>query len=77
MNRTGQLSIVNIVFFVILVAVSAIMTPVMGDFITQVQSSGNYSALTNTAMDLVLPMFWLGVIITFFLYVVPVRPQQF
>ena len=76
-NKRGQLSIVNIVFFLILVAVGAVVSPIMSSFLDASIIANNYTGTTALLMNSLVPMFWIGIIITFFLYVTPVRPQQF
>lgn len=77
MNKKGQLSIINIIFYLILVFIMAIASGVINEFLTTAATAANYSGLTLTLVQLIVPFMWLGLIITFFLYVVPVRPQQF
>lgn len=76
-NRRGQLSIINIVFFLILVAVGAVVSPIMSDFLNSAILANNYTGTTALLMNSLVPMFWIGIIITFFLYVTPLRPQQY
>ena len=76
-NIRGQLSIVNIIFFLILVAVVAVINPIIGSFIDTSIASNNYSATSLLLMNNITAMVWIGVIITFFLYVTPIRPQQY
>jgi TRAP-type C4-dicarboxylate transport system permease small subunit len=77
MNRRGQLSIINIIFFLILTFVMAVCSGVIDQFITTFAVQMNATGLTLTLMNLVVPFMWLGLVITFFLYVVPIRPQQY
>jgi quinol-cytochrome oxidoreductase complex cytochrome b subunit len=75
--KKGQLSIINIIFFVVLVMIVGIATAIIGPFLDDQQAANNYSATTNTIMNMIVPLIWLGAIITFFLYVTPVRTNQF
>ena len=77
MNKKGQLSIINIIFFLILVFVMAICSGVINSFINDFAVQMNATGLTLTLMQLIVPFMWLGLIITFFLYITPIRPQQF
>ncbi len=77
MNTKGQLSIVNIIFFVILVFMLAITSSVINTFINEQITVNNYTGTTLILMQLIVPFMWLGLIITFFLYVTPIRPQQY
>jgi len=77
MNKHGQLSIVNIIFFAILVFIMAIFSGVLNSFLVDMAVANNATGLTLTLMQLIVPMMWLGLIITFFLYITPIRPQQF
>lgn len=76
-DKKGQLSIVNIIFFLILVVVVAIINPIIGSFIDNSIATHNYSATSLLIMNNITAMVWIGVIITFFLYVTPIRPQQY
>lgn len=79
MNKQAQLSIINIVFFLILVVLAAVVTPIMNGVLQDVlnTSNMNLSSTARLAVQAVIPFFWLGVIITFFLYVSPIRPEQY
>lgn len=76
-SRKGQLSIVNIVFFVILVVLAAVISPILSGFLDESIIVNNYTGLTALLMNSIVPLFWIGIIITFFLYVTPIRPQQY
>lgn len=77
--KKGQLSIINIVFFMVLVVLVAVLTPIINSFITEYQTSNNITSSSTTGLitNAIVPLIWVGVIITFFLYVTPVRPQQY
>jgi ABC-type Na+ efflux pump permease subunit len=76
-TKKGQLSIVNIIFFIILAFMLAIGSSVINSFINDQIAVNNYTGTTLILMQLIVPFMWLGLIITFFLYVTPVRPQQY
>ena len=75
-GKFGQLSIVNIVVWLILVAMGAVITPILSEFAQTAADSTN-NTLTQVAANAITPLFWVGIIITFFLYVTPVRVQQY
>lgn len=77
LSRQGQLSIVNIVFFLILVVLAAVISPIISETLDESIETNNYTGMTALLMNSIVPMFWIGIIITFFLYVTPIRPQQF
>lgn len=77
MNKTGQLSIINIVFFLILVVLAAVISPIISEVLDDSIATNNYTGIVALLMNSIVPMFWLGIIITFFLYVTPIRPQQY
>lgn len=77
MNKKGQLSIINIVFFVVLVVMGAILTPIVSNFTDDTITTNNYTGTTAFLLNSIVPLMWLGIIITFFLYVTPIRPQQY
>lgn len=76
-TKKGQLSIVNIIFFMILAFMLAISSSVINSFINEQITVNNYTGMTLILMQLIVPFMWLGLIITFFLYVTPIRPQQY
>lgn len=75
--KKGQLSIINIVFFVILVALAAVLSPIISEMMDNSIEANNYTGTTALLMNNIVVMFWIGIIITFFLYVTPLRPQQY
>ena len=77
MNKRGQLSMVNIIFFVVLALVMAVASSVINGFLQEQVTVNNYTGMTLILINLIVPLMWIGLIITFFLYVVPIRPQQF
>ena len=76
-NKSGQLSIINIVFFLILVVLAAVISPIISSVLDDSIIANNYTGIVALLMNSIVPMFWLGIIITFFLYVTPIRPQQY
>jgi hypothetical protein len=75
LNKRGQLSIINIMWFVILVAVGAVVTPLLAEFAAIGADAAN-SSMGSLGASAIVPFFWLGVIITFFIYVIPQGVQQ-
>lgn len=76
LNNRGQLSLINIIFWVILVAVAAVLTPVVSTFMDSVANSTN-NTTTIILAQAVVPFFWLAIVITLLLYLTPVRLQQY
>lgn len=76
-NSKGQLSIINIIFFIVLVIIVGIASAVLNPYLNNEIIANNYTGTTAMIMQLIVPMIWLGAIITFFLYVTPIRPNQF
>lgn len=76
-TKKGQLSIVNIFSFMILVIIMAILTPFISGFISDMISNGNYSDIQIMVANAIVPLMWVGLIITFFLYLTPIRPNQY
>lgn len=78
MNKKGQLSFINIFSWVILLILGVIFTPMINSFISDtINNTANLSTMTLLIMRSILPMFWLGIVITFFLYVAPIQPRQY
>jgi MFS-type transporter involved in bile tolerance (Atg22 family) len=76
-NKKGQLSMVNIIFFLILAFVMAICSSVMNGFLNDQIIANNYTGMIATLINLVVPFMWLGLVVTFFLYVTPIQPRQY
>lgn len=76
-NRRGQLSIINIIFFLIIIAISVVVTPIMNDFLTAMVVANNFTGISLLIVNAIIPMYWLGIVVTFFMYVTPIRPQQY
>jgi uncharacterized protein (UPF0333 family) len=74
--KKGQLSIVNIFMWVILVAIGAVVTPILSEF-AQVAANATNATTAILLANSIVPVFWLGVVITFFLYIAPIRVQQY
>ena len=78
MNKKGQLSFINIFSWVILLILGVIFTPMINSFISDtINNTANLSTMTLLVMRAILPLFWLGIVITFFLYVAPIQPRQY
>ena len=78
MNKKGQLSFINIFSWVILLILAVIFTPMINSFISDtINNTPNLSTMTLLIMRSILPVFWLGIVITFFLYVAPIQPRQY
>lgn len=77
MNRKGQLSIVNMIFFVFIVGIAVVITPVINSFINDAISTNNITGISATIMQSIVPIFWLGIIVTFFIYISPISVRQF
>lgn len=77
MNKKGQLSIINIIFFLIIVAISVVVTPIMNTFLQDMITANNFSGMTLLIVNAIIPMYWLGIVVVFFMYVTPIRPQQY
>lgn len=69
MNKFAQLQIVSILMFVLVVAVAAIISPIIGTFMSDAINSSNATGTTLLLMQSVVPVFWIGIIITFFVMI--------
>jgi len=74
-NKKGQLSLINMLWWVILVAVGAIFTPILADF-ANIAANNSNSTMGSIIASAIVPFFWLGIVITFFIYVVPMGLQR-
>jgi hypothetical protein len=65
------------IMWVILVAIGAIVTPLLAEF-AEIAYNATNSTTTQIISQAIVPFFWLGVIITFFMFVSPqLRPREF
>lgn len=75
-NKKGQMLIVNIILYVIVLIVAAVLTPVISQAIVEsINNSMNLSSTSIMVMNMIVPIFWLGIIVIFFIAVVP-RPMR-
>lgn len=74
-NRRAQLSIVNMLFFVILIICAVAVTPIISQSIHSGDMYQNGSSIERLIYDAIVPFFWLGIIITFFMYISPLAPN--
>lgn len=67
---------INIIFWVILVAIAAVLTPILSSFMDEVASGTNNTTVQVVASG-VVPIFWIAIILVLLLYLTPVRVQQY
>ena len=78
MNTKGQLSIVNILFFVIILGFAVVVTPVAQSFIDASITANNITGISALIMNAIVPFMWLGILATLFIYIAPVgQVRQF
>lgn len=70
MYKKGQLTIVSIIMWVMLVIVAAVMTPIVQQSADTVVNSTNNS-MTQLTAQAITPVMWIGVIASFFVFVQP------
>lgn len=75
MNNKGQLSLINMIWWIIIVIVGAIFTPILADWANVASTTANSTAGSLIASALV-PLFWVGIVITFFIFVIPIGIQR-
>jgi len=76
-DKFGQLSMVNIIFFVITAFVLALCSGIISSFLAQAVIDYNYTGITALIISAIVPMMWLGLLVTLFMFIAPVRPGQF
>lgn len=69
-NRRGQLSIVNLISWVILLIVSIVLTPIAKGFINTA-IEGTNSSLEILLLNAILPIYWLLLIGVLVIYAIP------
>ena len=75
MNKKGQLSLINIMWWIILVAVGAVFTPMLAEWANIASVNAN-SSMGSMIASSIVPFFWIGIVITFFIYVIPMGLQR-
>ena len=75
-NRKAQMTIIGVLLVFILVVILANLMPTILDQIAIGKNASGIGTSTKALMDLIPLFFWLGVIITLFIYVVPFRPTE-
>ena len=77
MNNLGQIqTIINIIIFVITVALAAVISPILSGFMNEAINSTNATGTSLLLMQSVVPVFWIGIIITFFILIGAGRQSQ-
>lgn len=74
--KRGQLSIANLFNWFVLVIIAGVLTMVMSPFIVEFTASEN-NTLNKVVIYAIIPMFWIGVLMTLMMYAqpqVPFRP---
>ena len=75
--KKGQLSIINIFWWLIIVALGAVATPLLGSFAnTCITNALVNDTLTPLLCGAIVPFLWIGIIITFFIFVIPQGLRQ-
>ena len=74
MNKKAQLSISNIMFWIILVVVSVVLTPIARSFISDA-IAGTNNSLEILVLNGILPIYWILLIIVLVNYASPQRPM--
>ena len=69
-NKRAQLSIINVISWIILIVVSVVMTPIARGFINDAISQTN-NTLEILALNGILPIYWLLVIGALVAYAIP------
>lgn len=75
-NKKAQLSMVSVLMWAILVAIGGILTPILAEFAEIAFNATNNSA-TQIISQAIVPFFWLGVIMTFFMMLSPTRAREY
>ena len=73
--KRGQLSIANLINWVILVIIVGVLTLVLSPIIIDITNSENNS-LNKLVIYLVIPFLWLAVLLTLMLYAQPQAPLR-
>lgn len=72
-NKRGQLSIANLMNWVILVIIGGVLSLIMSPFLVEITANEN-NTLNKIVIYMIIPVFWIGILMTLMLYA---QPQQF
>jgi hypothetical protein len=75
-NKNAQLMIVNIIMFVMIIVLGAVLTPVISTFMNTAINDTNATGAGLLLMQSVVPVFWIGIIMLFFVMIGSGRQQQ-
>lgn len=75
MNKKAQLSIANVINWVILVVIVGVLTLVLSPIIVSITDSENNS-LNKLVIYMVIPFLWLAVLLTLMMYAQPQYPMR-
>jgi len=69
MNKKGQQMLANVIGFIIIAIIAAVLSPVLSTFMSSAINSSNATGTTLLLMQSVVPMFWVGIIVLFFVMI--------
>ncbi len=77
MTKKGQLSIINIISFVVLVLIASVASFMLNPIIAETiaDATGFNDTLSVIVLNLLVPALWITVFATIFIYGTPQRPQ--
>lgn len=73
-KKRGQLSISNILFWVVLIVISVVLTPIARGFIVDAISNTN-NTFEILILNAILPIYWILLIVVLINYALPQKPQ--
>jgi hypothetical protein len=68
--------IVNLIMFVIVVAIAAVISPIISGFMNAAIIAQNASGTALLLMQSIVPMFWIGIVVLFFVMISSGGQQQ-
>jgi ABC-type dipeptide/oligopeptide/nickel transport system permease component len=77
-NTKGQLQIIiSLILFVVVIAIAAVVSPVIGSFMDAAIISQNATGTSLILMQAVVPVFWIGIILIFLMMISGRQQQQY
>ena len=74
-RKQAQLSIANLINWVILVIIGGVLTLVLSPLIVEFTASEN-SSLNKLVIYMIIPFFWLAILVTLMMYAQPQAPLR-
>jgi hypothetical protein len=73
MRKKGQISVTNIIGWIVIVLVASVVSPLLSNIVADTIANEN-SSTNRAVLYMLVPIFWIGIIMMWFYYAQPQRP---